>query len=246
MSQDTKPIKKTTNSIPQAVRGQDLIIIFLVIVAGIMFVINLLPQWLPALTSSASGSQPKIYWFLSRGSAIAAYWLLWLSVAMGISLSNKIAQIWPGILPASEIHQFTGLLGLAFALFHGLILTGDAYIHISIAQVLVPFSTQSYRPTWVGIGQVIFYLWALIVLSFYVRKRIGVKAWRILHYAGYLCFIGVMVHSIFSGTDTATNWSQYVYWFSAGSLLLLTVYRVLISQFPVKTEKVKKLADNAS
>jgi predicted ferric reductase len=244
MSQDTKPTKDTIDSIPQAARGQDVLIILLVIFAAVFFVINLLPQWLPALTSSATGSAPKVYWFLSRGSAIAAYWLLWLSVAMGIGITNKMARVWPGMLPAGEIHQFTSLLGLAFALFHGLILTGDAYINISIVQVLIPFAAQSYRPTWVGIGQVVFYVWALIVLSFYVRKRIGKKAWRIFHYSGYLCFLGVMVHSIFSGTDTVTIWSQYIYWFSGASLLLLTVYRVLISLYPPKNEKVNQLSEN--
>ncbi len=245
MSQDTKPNKNISDSTPPLLRGQDLLIILLILVAGVLFVVNLLPQWLPALTSSVTGSQPKVYWFLSRGSAIAAYWLLWLSVAMGVSISNKLAQVWPGNLPASEIHQFTGLLGLAFALFHGLILTGDAYLNISILQVLIPFSTQSYRPAWVGIGQVVFYLWALIVLSFYVRKRIGKKAWRLLHYTSYLCFLGVMAHSIFSGSDTTSIWSQYVYWFSGASLLLLTVYRVLTSQFPIKKENTG-LLDNVS
>ncbi|MDR3576510.1 MAG: hypothetical protein P4L50_21805 [Anaerolineaceae bacterium] len=246
MSQDTQPIKRRNEAaISRAVTGQDLLIIGLVLAAVLLFVINLLPQWMPALMSSASGSQPKIYWFLSRGSAIAAYWLLWLSVAMGVSISNKMARIWPGILPASEIHQFTGLLGLAFALFHGLILTGDAYINISIPQALIPFATQSYRPTWVGIGQVVFYVWALIVLSFYVRKHIGKKAWRALHFTGYLCFLGVMVHSLYSGTDATTNWSQYVYWFSGISLLPLVVYRVLTSQFPVRNEKIDRLVDKA-
>ncbi len=246
MSQDTKPTQDITDSIPQAVRAKDLLIILLVIVAAVLFVINLLPQWLPALTSSVSGSEPKVYWFLSRGSAITAYWLLWLSVAIGVGITNKMAQAWPGILPAYEVHQFASLLGLAFALFHGLILTGDAYINISIVQALIPFSTQSYRPNWVGIGQVVFYVWALIALSFYVRKRIGKKTWRTLHYAGYVCFLGVMVHSIFSGTDTATSWSQYIYWFSGASLLLLTVYRILISLFPTKNGKAKQLAGNVS
>ena len=89
MSQDAKPNKNISDSTPPLVRGQDLLIILLILVAVALFVINLLPQWLPALTSSVSGSQPKVFWFLSRGSAIAAYWLLWLSVAMGVSISNK-------------------------------------------------------------------------------------------------------------------------------------------------------------
>ena len=60
MSQDTKPTKDTIDSIPQAARGQDVLIILLVIFAAVFFVINLLPQWLPALTSSATGNAPKV------------------------------------------------------------------------------------------------------------------------------------------------------------------------------------------
>ena len=60
-----------------------------VVVAGVLFAINLMPLWLPGLTFSAVGSEPKIFWFLSRGSAIAAYWILWLAMSMGIMTFSK-------------------------------------------------------------------------------------------------------------------------------------------------------------
>ena len=216
---------------------RDLIFFILVVLAGVLFAINLIPLWLPSLSYSFSGDAPKVYWFLSRGSAIAAYWLLWLSVALGIGMTNKLAKVWPGIASTYEIHQFTSLLGLGFALFHGLILIGDHYMNFSLVQVLLPFSTQSYRPGWVGIGQTAFYVWGGIVASFYLRKQIKGKNWRLLHYVGYACFLTVMVHSIFSGTDTTTAWFHYLYWFSGASLLLLVVYRVLVAAQPRKNEK---------
>jgi len=207
---------------------RDLIFFILVVLAGVLFAINMMPLWLPSLSYSITGDAPKVYWFLSRGSAIAAYWLLWLSVGLGVGMTNKLAKVWPGIASTYEIHQFTSLLGLGFALFHGLILMGDQYMNFSLVQVLLPFSTQSYRPGWVGIGQTAFYVWAVIVASFYLRKRIKGKNWRLLHYAGYVCFLAVMVHSIFSGTDVSTAWFHYLYWFSGATLLLLVVYRVVI------------------
>jgi predicted ferric reductase len=235
------------NSIPRndtdptepALPLRDLIFFILVVLAGVLFAINLMPLWLPSLSYSITGDAPKVYWFLSRGSAIAAYWLLWLSVALGISMTNKLARVWPGIASTYEIHQFTSLLGLGFALFHGLILMGDQYMNFSLVQVLLPFSTQSYRPGWVGIGQTAFYVWGVIVASFYLRKRIKAKNWRLLHYIGYACFMAVMVHSIFSGTDTTTAWFHYLYWFSGASLLFLLVYRILIVVSPHKHENTK-------
>ncbi len=219
-----------TDTLPSAFSPQDLLLIVLVVLAGTLLAVNLLPMWLPGLSLSAVGSQPKVFWYLSRGSAIAAYWILWLAMAMGVIITNKMAQIWPGIPPAYEIHQYTSLLGMGFALFHALILTGDKYINYSVAQVLLPFASQNYRPIWVGIGQLAFYVWALVNVSFYVRKRIGKKAWRLVHFASYASFLGAMVHGIFSGTDITAPWTHYLYWLSGASLLFLTVYRVLIAR----------------
>jgi predicted ferric reductase len=229
---------------PEAMPLQDILLVILVVLAAILIAIDTMPLWLPGLAYSTAGSQPKVYWFLSRGSAIAAYWVLWLSMSMGVIITNKMAQIWPGIPPAYEIHQYTGLFGTGVALFHALILTGDQYMNYTVAQVLVPFLGQNYRPTWVGIGQLVFYAWSIVNISFYVRQRIGKKAWRLIHFVSYACFLGAMIHGLMSGTDTGTAWSYYLYWFSAASLLFLTVYRVLIRQATAKA-KSKRMAGSS-
>jgi predicted ferric reductase len=218
-------------------RAQNVILVILIIVAGVLLTINLMPLWLPTLSLSMLSDQPKIYWFLSRGSAISAYWLLWLSMSSGIIITNKLAKIWPGIPPSYEVHQFTSLLGLGLALFHALILSGDQYIHYTILQVLLPFASQNYKPLWVGIGQVAFYSWILINASFYLRQRIGKKMWRAIHFLSYASFTAIMVHGIYSGTDAATNWAKISYWFSAGTILFLTVYRILSAIFPSENKK---------
>jgi predicted ferric reductase len=237
----TSLTQNESDTLEPALPLRDLIFFILVVLAGVLFAINMIPLWQPGLTYSIAGDEPKVYWFLSRGSAIAAYWLLWLSVALGVGMTNKLAKVWPGIASTFEIHQFTSLLGLGFALFHGLILIGDHYMNFSLVQVLLPFSTQNYRPGWVGIGQASFYVWAVIVASFYLRKRIKGKTWRLLHYVGYACFMAVMVHSIFSGTDASTAWFHYLYWFSGASLLLLVIYRILIVVLSGGSEKAKRI-----
>lgn len=245
MSLNVTPEQDLTETLPPAVPMEGLLLILLVALAGVLLTVNLIPLWLPGLTYSAAGSQPKIYWFLSRGSAISAFWLLWLSMSMGVIITNKMAQIWPGIPPAYEVHQYTSLLGLGFALFHALILTGDHYINYNVAQVLLPFASQNYKPVWVGVGQTAFYVWVVVAFSFYVRKRIGKKAWRLIHYGSYASFLGVMAHGIFSGTDTSALWTHYLYWFSGASLLLLTVYRVLITRFSLQKERAKRAASSS-
>jgi predicted ferric reductase len=197
--------------------------------AGVFASLYILPLFLPAMASSMIGSKPKVFWYLSRGSGIVAFWMLWLSMVFGLLLTGKVARWWPGAPQSLDLHQFTSLLGLGLALFHALILTGDHFINYTLAQVLTPFAGQGYRPFWVGIGQIAFYLTAIVTFSFYVRKRIGARTWRLLHYASFLGYAMVMVHGITAGTDSQAAWAVFMYWASGGILLFLTAYRVLIS-----------------
>jgi predicted ferric reductase len=137
-----------------------------------------------------------------------------------------MARLWPGAPAAFAIHEYVSILGLAFALFHALILLGDHYIHFTVAQIFIPFSTVDYRPIWVGIGQVGFYVWLIVTLSFYVRSRIGQKTWRVLHYLSFAMYMMGLLHGLFSGTDMASNWAGWYYWISGGSLLFLFIYRI--------------------
>jgi len=194
----------------------------------------LLPAWLPCLSTSLLGTAPKAFWFLSRGSAFVAYGLLWLSMASGLIITNKMARIWPGGPTAFDLHQFTSLLGLAFALFHAMILMGDRFIDYTFFQVVAPFASVNYKPFWVGWGQVGFYLWVIIAFSFYARSRIGTRSWRLIHFVSFAAFLLAMFHGITSGTDASTLWSQILYWTTGASLLFLFIYRILARAFKDK------------
>ena len=196
-------------------------------IIGLLIATLILPFLLPNMAFSLSGNAPKAYWYLSRGTAFVSLSLLWLSMAMGLGITNKMARFWPGMPATFALHEYVSLLGLAFAAFHAVILLGDTYINFTLLQILLPFSTVDYRPFWVGIGQLGFYIWLIVALSFYIRPMIGQKFWRLLHYLSFaMYFIGIF-HAIFSGTDSSMSWAQNYYWFSAGSLLFLFCVRIV-------------------
>jgi predicted ferric reductase len=206
---------------------ETLMLLFLSVVMGAILTIVVLPGWLPGLAVSITGEAPKAFWYVSRGSAFVSFALLWLSMGLGLIISNKLARLWPGGPVAFDLHQYTSLLGLAFALFHALVLMGDSYIAYTLSQVLVPFASESYRPIWVGMGQIGLYVWAAVALSFYVRARMGTRSWRIIHFASFAMFALALIHGLFSGTDSADPWVIKLYWYAGGSLLFLLVYRIL-------------------
>jgi len=202
------------------------LLVLLAMLVGVLGAILLLPSWLPNMATSLTSESPKVYWYLSRATAFVSLSILWISMALGLGLSNKMARLWPGAPAAFAIHEYVSLLGLAFALFHALVLLGDRYINFTIAQIFIPFATIDYRPTWVGIGQISFYVWLIVALSFYIRSMIGQKTWRFIHYLSFAMYIMGLLHGLFSGTDTPLDWAQWYYWISGGSLFFLLIYRI--------------------
>jgi predicted ferric reductase len=210
---------------------QSFLLILLAVVVGTLAAAMLLPTWMPNMANSLTGSNPKAFWYLSRGSAFVAMSLLWISMALGLSITNKMARTWPGAPAAFAIHEYVSLLGLSFAIFHALVLMGDHYINFKLAEILVPLTAVDYKPFLTGLGQASFYVWLLVALSFYVRKQIGPKTWRAIHYISFIVYCVALYHGISSGTDTKMAWAQNYYWISGGSLIFLTIYRIIVSMW---------------
>ncbi len=199
------------------------------ILVGLILSVLILPEWLPGLMASLSGPEPKVYWYLARSAGIVAYLLLWLSVTMGLMLSSKLARSWPGGATATDLHQFLSLLALGFALFHGLILLGDRYFQFTLGQILVPFATTSYRPLWVGLGQLGFYLALLVTASFYVRRWIRYRVWRVVHYTSFAVYFLATAHGLAAGTDATTPAMIALYSASGLITYFLIIYRILMA-----------------
>jgi predicted ferric reductase len=232
----TLPVTPQTTSKSSAFGVATMLFLFLGAALGILAASMLMPDRGIQLAASLAGSTPKAYWYMSRGSAFVALGLLWMSMMFGLLITDKMARMWPGAPTAFALHEFVSLLGLAFAMFHALILLGDHYINYTLGQILMPFGSVNYHPTWVGLGQIGFYTWAVISATFYIRQWIGSKTWKFIHYISFFSFVIAMLHGLASGTDTSMPWAQAVYWSLGGSVLFLTVYRVVAGLVPVKPQ----------
>jgi predicted ferric reductase len=226
---DTNQLFPKNDDLLPTVPWQTFLIVLLASAGGALAAVLVLPDWLPGLGASMTGNAPHAYWFLSRASALVAYWLLWLAMCLGLIITNKLARLWPGGPVAFDLHQHTSLLGLAFATFHGLILLGDHYLGATFWQAVLPFSMQQYRPLWVGLGQLSFFLLVPVTFSFYVRKQITPRKWRLIHFLSFISYAFALLHGIASGTDSTTMGVQAMYWITGSIFLFLFIYRVLIT-----------------
>jgi sulfoxide reductase heme-binding subunit YedZ len=165
----------------------------------------------------------QVWWYITRASGLMAYLLLWLSTAWGLAISSKIFD--PHLLRnyTYDFHEFLSLLAIGFLSVHLSVLTLDHYLPFSVTQVLVPFAT-TYRPLWVGIGVIAFYLTLLVTVTFYLRRHIGVRAFRLIHGLSLVAYLGATLHAIYAGTDAPLLSVQILYKGSLLSIVFLSAY----------------------
>ena len=184
------------------------------------------PQGMPvarSLQSLFAMNTVQAWWYITRAAGLTSYFLLWLSMVWGMVLPTKFFQ---GIVEgtfAYDFHEFLSLLGLGFVLLHVIVLMLDQYLPFSIWEIVIPF-IDAYRPLWVGFGIIGFYLFLLVTVTFYMRKTIGMKAFRAFHVLSIIGYIGATLHGLFAGTDSALPVTKFLY---AGTFLIvsfLTMY----------------------
>ena len=78
---------------------------FAAALASSLVAVLILPAWLPNMSFSLAGNAPKAYWYLSRATAFVSLSLLWLSMALGLGITNKMARLWPGAPAAFALHE---------------------------------------------------------------------------------------------------------------------------------------------
>lgn len=166
----------------------------------------------------------KLAWYLTRASGVVGYLLMTASTLWGLLLSTKLAkQLVPPWLSLA-MHNYLSWAAIGLAAFHAFVLLFDSYYTYTVANLLIPF-TGPYNPMWVGIGTIGFYIMLITAVSFYVRKQIGQKNWRRLHYLTFIAYIMSTLHGFMAGTDSALLLPVYIG--SGLATLFLTLYRIL-------------------
>jgi len=175
-------------------------------------------DWLGAHSDSLA-------WYSSRVLGFLAYGALAISVIYGLLLSTGILDRIAHRAVSLTLHQDLSAIAIGLTALHGALLALDTYVLQTVRQLTIPFASP-YRPEWTGLGQVAFYLMVVVFGSFYVRRHIGQRAWRLLHYTTFLAFVGATVHGVMAGTDSPADWAFWIYSSATVAVVFLLVYRI--------------------
>ncbi|HZD88330.1 MAG TPA: ferric reductase-like transmembrane domain-containing protein [Gaiellaceae bacterium] len=164
------------------------------------------------------------FWLLARAGGLTAYTLLTASVLAGLVLKARPLGRALRAGAVTDLHRFLATLALAALAVHGVALLLDRTVRMPLAGLLLP-GASPYRPVSVGVGVVAAELMAVVVVSFSVRRLIGRRRWRRLHWTTYLLFVLATVHGLLAGSDSAQPWARDLYLGAVGAVAFATAWR---------------------
>lgn len=174
-------------------------------------------------------SGPSAYWYATRGTGVVALLLLTAGVLLGVLTSTRWSSPrWPRFV-VSGLHRNLTLLAVAFVAVHVVTTVLDGYAPIGLRDAVLPFASR-YRPIWLGLGAVAFDLLLALVLTSLFRGRIGLRAWKLVHWLAYASWPIALVHAFGTGSDAKAGWFGLVAIGSAAAVVLAALWRLVAAR----------------
>ncbi len=181
----------------------------------------------------------ELLWAAGRASGLIALLLFTVTVLLGIL--TRSGRPLPGLprFSVSLIHRNVSLLACVFLVLHVGTLMFDSYARLSLLDVVVPFA-GSFKPFWQGLGTVALDLVVAIVATGLLRRRIGQRAFRFVHWFTYAMWPIALLHAIGNGTNGTSRWFLLLSATSAAIVAGAVIWR-LSSRF-VEHSRTRRVA----
>jgi predicted ferric reductase len=184
---------------------------------------------------------------LSAYFGLAAVGAITLNMLLGLLMAFRYSphRSWPHHrFNYFRIHNWTGYMALAVAILHPAILLLNKDPRFRILDLIYPIHSPS-QPLDNTIGAIALYLLAFVVVTSYLRIRLGRHLWKSFHFSIYFAAAALFWHSLF--TDPAlknapVDWSDGGKLFVEICLLLITA----ISLFRLRHARKKALRTRQS
>ncbi|MEI7522519.1 MAG: ferric reductase-like transmembrane domain-containing protein [Candidatus Saccharibacteria bacterium] len=175
-------------------------------------------------------------WYLTRASGLVAALSLILLMISGI---GQVTGFMFRILDPITSWASHRALGLTFAIsviIHIVSILLDKFVHFSIANVLIPFSS-SYRPVklfginfgslYVALGISSFYMAMMITLTSLLWIDKKPKLWKLVHWLSYVVMFEVFLHALNLGTDLAAGFLRWAWIALAVAIIASIIHRLI-------------------
>ncbi len=181
-------------------------------------------------------------WYATRAFGIIAFFLLYLSIFLGVIPRIPFARKWFLPLCNLRIHGWVSLQSLIFAIIHASSLLFEKYFEFSLAEIFIPFVSPDFAFSLFS-GQLSLFLMFSMVLSSYFMRFIPLKVWRGIHFSNLILFFVIIFHSLSFGTDFKEGtWARDVF---IGMNIFLFCLMLINMFFRLANALRRKISDQA-
>src|SRR5690349_19430567 len=167
---------------------------------------------------------PSAVWYLTRGTGLVSLLLLTASVVLGVLQVQRWAPPGSPRFVVVTLHRAVSLLVVVLVCVHVLTAVLDTFAPIRLVDAVLPFA-GAYRPLWLGLGALAFDLLIALTVTSVLRRRLGLRAWRGVHWLAYACWPVALVHGWGTGSDTKTAWMLAITLACAAAVLAAVAWR---------------------
>ncbi len=163
---------------------------------------------------------------LSSDAGLVAMVLLTVNILLGLLLSARYNTVrsWPHRrLPVFDIHNWTAYVALGLIVLHPVLLLVSNDAHFRVVDVLFPIHSP-HQTLYNNLGALAFYCVVFVVVTSYIRSRLGSRLWKKLHYVSYGAAALLFVHGVMIDPDLKERAPDYL----DGEKVLVEVCAVLI------------------
>lgn len=174
--------------------------------------------------TTTGGSQ--LLWFVSRGSGLLLFVAFSAVVVLGIATRLGSG---PKRLPrfvTAEFHRTLALFAVVLLALHVVTALLDPYVSIGWLAATVPFVSH-YRPLVLGLGTLAVDIFGAVLVTSLLRRRLGYRWWRAVHWLAYASWPIALVHAFTAGPDTHVWWAATLIWGSIAAVATAVVARLL-------------------
>jgi methionine sulfoxide reductase heme-binding subunit len=167
-------------------------------------------------------------WALGRGTGVVALVVFSLSIVLGILSRSGRPLAGLGRFGLNEVHRTAALTGVGLIAVHVGSLLFDPYAQLRVVDLVVPF-LGSYRPFWLGLGTVAIDLLAVITVVSLLRRQVGPRVFKAVHWLTYALWPVALLHGLGNGTDAWSLWMDAVAGICAAAVAGAVTWRLLPS-----------------
>ncbi len=169
------------------------------------------------------GKSTDIAYIIAAQAGIFGGIMMWFQYILGIrGITRLFSQ---DLLSFLAVHKNIGIFGLLVVFLHPSLMN-IFYMSNEINLLIPKFDTEFDIAVRIGSTAYFFFL-VIYFSSALLRKRLGFRAWKILHFISFLIFPLVFIHALEIGTVVNFTNFKYFWYFFGITFLLAFIYRIL-------------------